>query len=136
VSDLKLPNLLGILDQITASSIVDLRYELKVLHAIEAWAHEQIGIKVGDRIVINSDKPSTTGGGWAAYHECLAFGQTGVVTDIHFNTTRKYWSAGVKLDKEWIAADQRGGAGRLDVPDEHRGIFHIPVEQLSVAVTS
>lgn len=86
---------------------VDLRYELRTLRAIRAWAIEQLGLdyEPGDRVVICSPEPSTRGGGWTHYSEALAIGQTGIATKIEFSLSSNAWYVTVGMDRAWSVSD-------------------------------
>lgn len=92
----------------------DLRHEIENLRAIKAWAIQQTGIdyEPGDRVVIVSSRPSTTGRGWHHYREALAVGRTGVAGEITFSDFHDRWYVLVGMDRAWSVHDGPGGAIR------------------------
>jgi hypothetical protein len=86
-----------------------LRAEIDNLRAIKTWALAQLGVdfKPGDRVVITSHEPSTTGGGWHHYREALAPGQTGIAGEITFNAHANRWQCLVGMDRSWSVHERQ-----------------------------
>lgn len=104
-------------DAVTALKSLNLQQlqaEIDTLHAIRDWAMAQLGIdyEPGDRVVIDSDRPSELGGGWHHYREALAPGQTGIAGEISFNTHSKRWQVLVGMDRSWSVHDEDFGPAR------------------------
>ncbi|MGW2371741.1 hypothetical protein [Kitasatospora sp. NPDC001683] len=99
------------LDAITAIDTHTIRAELANLRAIREWALRQLNLdyQPGDRVVITSNEPSESGGGWAHYSEALAPGQTGIAGEITYNQYRGRWSVLVGMDHAWATSEQYDG---------------------------
>ncbi len=138
------------LDVLAAIDTQSIRYEVRKLAAIRAWAMRQLGVdyEVGDRVEFTT--APRTDNGWHAYRECLVVGATAVVTGIDFNEPHDYWFADIVLDREWSVGSPfpdgrvtrwwNGPPGEL--PDgfeqarlgrERKHTFAMPVEYLTKA---
>lgn len=121
--------LTGVLATLRSINLQGVDWELRKLLAIREWAVEQIGIdyKVGDQVRIVSEQPSHTGGGWAAYSECLHLGATGTVTELDFSLGSDdrpgRWIATFMPDRQWSYADAWTKGG------EPRRYWHGPVDE-------
>jgi len=95
-----------VIDTLVALDMRALKHELDNLRAIRDWAIANLGLDytAGDRVVIDSVKPSRVGGGWTAYAEALVIGQTGVAGEIKFNAARWTWQVTVTMDRAWATS--------------------------------
>ena len=94
-----LDELLALIESTDGNS---LKYEIKVLRAIKAWAIKQAcDFTVGDRVEMTGSLHLDSLGGWAPYAETMAPGATAVVQRIDFNEYHDYWYADIIFDREW-----------------------------------
>jgi hypothetical protein len=75
------------------------QHRIRTLLAIEEWAIDQFGVRVGDRVETRGVAGRLhSGHGWWGFRDDLADGARGTVRAVGFNAYYRYWYCDVEFD--------------------------------------